>query len=157
MMIFANALPFVVLLIGLAAANDIKLIVTPGSDSRLLARQDGVCKGTCATCFGLGNVVCNTAITGTSCYNPSAGEQCCADGEFCVGKDTSCCGRVGGGITEQPSATKPAASSKPKPLKTWECLAIDSVEQCCGRAGPGANEFCCPNGQACTGQGCCGR
>lgn len=80
MMIFANTLPFVVLLTGLAAANDIKLIVTPGSDSRLLARQDGVCKGTCATCFGAGNVVCNTAITGTSCYNPSAGEQCCADG-----------------------------------------------------------------------------
>jgi len=79
-MIFANTLPFVVLLTGLVAANDIKLIVTLGSDSRLLARQDGVCKGTCATCFGAGNVVCNTAITGTSCYNPSAGEQCCADG-----------------------------------------------------------------------------
>lgn len=45
----------------------------------LLGRQsnDGYCSGSsCAACFGDGNIVCS----GNSCFNPSAGEQCCADG-----------------------------------------------------------------------------
>lgn len=43
--------------------------------SHLLVR-DGYCQGTCASCFGSGNIICE----GIMCFNPSAGEQCCADG-----------------------------------------------------------------------------
>jgi hypothetical protein len=32
--------------------------------------------GTCAECFGAGSIDCSS----DTCYNPTAGESCCADG-----------------------------------------------------------------------------
>ncbi|KAL2349945.1 hypothetical protein BJ546DRAFT_561048 [Cryomyces antarcticus] len=64
----------------------------------------------CSVCFGAGYVPCSS----TTCFNPGAGEQCCSDGKYCVGPDTSCCGTVDAGVTGSdgiPGATSTVPSS----------------------------------------------
>lgn len=76
------------LLAGIASADWTKQL-TEGDGSRLLKRAS--CRGqSCATCFGPGNIIC----AGNSCFNPSAGEQCCSDGSYCIGATTACCGSL---------------------------------------------------------------
>jgi hypothetical protein len=57
------------------------------------------CSGTCASCYGTGNILCGSS----SCYNPSAGETCCStygyacqSGYFCPssGSTQQCCKNV---------------------------------------------------------------
>ncbi|KAH7056014.1 hypothetical protein B0J12DRAFT_439882 [Macrophomina phaseolina] len=122
-------------------------------NSHLLGRQsdDGFCSGSsCAACFGAGNVVCS----GNSCFNPSAGEQCCSDGDYCIGPDTSCCGSAGAGVTGSPEDDTPSSTSSPSDFASltsllpsasstssssggdeWDCQASDSGEECCQRGG----------------------
>ncbi|KAJ9634514.1 hypothetical protein H2199_008971 [Coniosporium tulheliwenetii] len=110
-----NALHFTLLLAGLVAANGRKGISS--NPSILDRRQVEYCQGTCVGCFGPGNVKC----TYNSCYNPSAGEQCCSDGTYCTGPDTSCCGTVGAGETDIPDtapATVSVATSTTGPFAT---------------------------------------
>lgn len=106
----------VLLLAGIASA-DLKRVGPNGA--HLFARQVEVCKtsNSCVVCFGPGNVTCQR----NSCYNPSAGEQCCADGTYCVGSDTSCCGELGPGVTGGPlgTITSPTiASSTPSSTRS---------------------------------------
>lgn len=165
------------LLVGIASADLTRELLSHGN-SRLLVRQTERCtKGlTCSQCFGPGNVLCSR----NSCFNPSAGEQCCSNGNYCVGPDTSCCGSRGPGapgpdgvpgstaapsvtISTAPSATRPAPSSSPT---EWNCQSSDTPEQCCQRAGstlhwcfvdadvhcydPSAGEVCCSDGSVCS-------
>ncbi|KAB2577560.1 hypothetical protein BFW01_g9709 [Lasiodiplodia theobromae] len=131
-----------------AAKEWTKTEVTP-NESLLLARQSfDSCTGlSCASCFGAGNIVC----AGNSCFNPDAGEQCCSDGSYCVGPDTSCCTN-GPGVTGGPEDDTPTATSDFAPSATsavasatatssdsgddeWDCSASDSGEECCQRGG----------------------
>lgn len=53
--------------------------------STLHGRQTQICKpvpapGSCEASCGPGNIPC---ISFPNCYNPSVGEVCCSDGEFC--------------------------------------------------------------------------
>ncbi|GME32565.1 hypothetical protein GTA08_BOTSDO11266 [Neofusicoccum parvum] len=124
------------------------------SSSPLLVRQsdDGYCSGSsCAACFGAGNIVCS----GNSCFNPGAGEQCCSDGTYCIGPDTSCCGEAGAGVTGGPEDDSPTATSYSPSFTSltssatatssgddeWDCTASDSGEECCQRGGD-ENHWC---------------
>ncbi|KAF2458662.1 hypothetical protein BDY21DRAFT_362887 [Lineolata rhizophorae] len=102
-----RALPFSLLLVGGASA--LKKVVHGDSSHRLLARQDMYCytDDTCSGCFGEGNVLC----TEDTCYNPSDGEQCCADGSYCVGATDSCCGFIGGNPSPIGTDGVPGATS----------------------------------------------
>jgi hypothetical protein len=54
----------------------VRKVLHKEDQSHLLVRRDGYCSGSCSSCFGAGNIICQ----GILCYNPSAGEQCCGDG-----------------------------------------------------------------------------
>jgi len=114
------------LLIGIASA-DLARKPLGIDNSRLMARQTQVCTKatTCSQCFGPGNVLCSR----NSCFNPSAGEQCCANGNYCIGPDTSCCRSMGGaGITGSdgvPGST--AAVSSSAVLSSTRSTASSSV------------------------------
>ncbi|KAF2095466.1 hypothetical protein NA57DRAFT_79190 [Rhizodiscina lignyota] len=124
-------------------------------DQSYLLVRDGYCQGSCASCFGAGNIICQ----GIMCYNPSTGEQCCADGTYCDGTDTSCCGSIGAGegyddsdggdssgsgsatdtvatptATDDSFVTSTDSSSSSSP-SYWSCDSDDTPEQCCAHAG----------------------
>ncbi|KAF1983257.1 hypothetical protein K402DRAFT_175529 [Aulographum hederae CBS 113979] len=186
-----STLQIAALLSGLTAAQSVMRQATDGPwgvslspKNHLSSRQTETCQGTCATCFGAGNIICE----GIMCYNPSAGEQCCAGGQYCIGPDTSCCGSAGAGTsfddsasvtedsstptaTEDVSTTSETSSSSSSPDE-WTCLRSDSDEECCQRAGSGTHwcyttleavicydadqgEECCADGTGCETPGCC--
>ena len=212
-MLLTTILPFV--LIATAAATDLERVhKTPevrqirDLTHLLYGRQTETCRSgtTCAACFGAGNVPCSSR----TCFNPSDGEQCCADGKYCIGATNACCGSTGAGrtgaatdilggatatATTRTATTATARTSSvglglggasglpsllpsgtttglPASQSTWTCRSTDSNEDCCQRGGssmrwcsgdinviqcysPLSGEYCCSNGEACTGTGCC--
>jgi len=59
---------------------------------QLMKREVCPGRGTCAEACGPGNIEC---VTATLCYNPSAGETCCSNGNYCPAEyycvDNGCC------------------------------------------------------------------
>jgi len=134
---------------------------------RLFARETCTSGTTCAECFGVGNIGCDVI----GCYNPDAGEQCCAGGTYCVGPDTSCCDN-GAGVPFDDSTGSPTVSDTPTgtgstfPSSTT-CTTSDDCEVCFGPGNincdydgcynPSAGEQCCAGGTYCVGPdtSCC--
>jgi len=77
-------------------------------DNILLPR----CSGTCDECFGAGNVPC----VGLTCYNPGAGESCCADGDYCVAGQV--CTDIQGGCCNNQQSLQDCAASLGVPVPT---------------------------------------
>jgi len=146
-----NALLFA----GLAAATIKKIGQSAPVFGRSLAeRQTCTSSDSCEICFGPGNVPC----TIDTCYNPSGGEQCCADGTYCVADTNACCDAGPGpslgtsietatGFDSTPSATdsfptaffsETATQTESAPsasASSWDCMSGDTDEECCERGG----------------------
>ncbi|KAK8233367.1 hypothetical protein HDK77DRAFT_427281 [Phyllosticta capitalensis] len=136
------------------------LITTPPTlaqyyiDEVLCDSNSGVSSIDCAACFGPHAIYCGN----DTCFDPSLGQTCCADGTYCYrGQGTSdgdgCCGSVGPGIagssnspgtSSQTTAKTASPSLAPAATATtadWSCVRTDDGDACCARRGEGVR-FC---------------
>ncbi|KAK7525776.1 uncharacterized protein IWZ02DRAFT_198733 [Phyllosticta citriasiana] len=107
----------------------------------------------CKACLGPNAASCGR----TGCFDPSAGQTCCADGSACSGGD-ECCGEVGLGVsgssdddddghgTGTSSTTTPTTTTKKtsptlmaatSTVADWSCAQSDDGDACCARRGEG--------------------
>jgi len=77
----------------------------------IFARQQE-CVGTCVECYGAGMVSCD----GNACYDPSAGESCCEDGNYCPAGQT--CTNIEGGCCNNGQSLQDCAASFGVPIPT---------------------------------------
>ncbi|KAK7543808.1 hypothetical protein IWX49DRAFT_142913 [Phyllosticta citricarpa] len=106
----------------------------------------------CKACLGPNAASCGR----TGCFDPSAGQTCCADGSACSGGD-ECCGEVGLGLsglfddddgrgTDTSTTTTPTTTTKKtsptlmaatSTVADWSCAQSDDGDACCARRGEG--------------------
>ncbi|KFY58203.1 hypothetical protein V496_06224 [Pseudogymnoascus sp. VKM F-4515 (FW-2607)] len=164
--------PLLFLLPSLASAVLTKLKPGFSPEGAFLAARAGcTIHSTCDECYGDGYVICSEHY----CFNPGKGQQCCANGSYCIAKSNDCCDS-GPGKTGQSGNPVPLATDFRTPTASEgaviTCAASNKKyndgQECC--KGYNATwsfcpnsagcyllqvETCCTDGSICEGEDCC--